>query len=844
MTFTAPVYAVLRTAQLNENAIKAAYDYYKDFYTTVPGAPDLQSLTADDAEAALHLPIFKTEVHTDWSGLKAYVEAKRQKDIDGINPFLPNWYSKTDDRPGIWVSDTTDWSPEAKVSFHTIIRDSSPALTDSIEELLCVTPTGDMDYLQDVMVAMGRTAPLFAWELGEGDNENFRWSVALCLVGGMSVAALRVFAASMQHEEAWQHWYKATDEEIVKDLLDARKICGYPLGLLRCDFKQISNLVGNLTMVAPNGNLVTPRWYKSIVALHLYKYVRYYGGPSPAFFCAYNGQYNRMKIDPAALHMSLGAPENAGVAKLICKTLGLPYNATRNNRTWEEDVVAEVLQKMQPLYFPESRDATAYPDMLVGPAVKFAMYKERKSALGWVRPQIAVTGVARLDYEAGKVITNAVITDAEVFNIRWPEATASLGDIATWQLSIPTDVRPVRFSTIVSERLRNWNKMGHPEGACAVLDAMVTLDLFRENLSGSLIGTAIRREYPLVFILPTGSTTDDTTNQGKTSMACLIGDALVPGLSDNVVTATASTSPPAMRTLAEPIYRYGSAIYDEFLVPSSPEHILNQRCLQSLATGGTIAPGRALENDLGVSLKHPVFFSAKVVKNVKDIQNRMLPIFLDALTPETRCTDDELAEIAGGRASIVARWCHLLWCHNRRILQKLLPITPRGGPEWRFQGHLTASSFFASPAQVGAYMECCADYCTQQISRAEESGLAENIGLNTGFDPKFFFQQMHEETADRLAMMAKEGHLEILDALSEIVEDGGRRKFGVALKGCSEASAKHRFIDMFKRADKHQLTTHNTTLAWVSSKESQWKPSGDAKAHIVVTQKKPKPAQE
>ena len=117
----------------------------------------------------------------------------------------------------------------------------------------------------------------------------------------------------------------------------------------------------------------------------------------------------------------------------MCQTLRLPYNQTRNNRTWVEDAVAEVLQMMQPLYLPEAREATSYPEILAGPSVRFAALKERRSSFGWVRPQVAVTGVARLNYESATVEVDAVISGTQVFNIRWPEGTATLGEIANWQ---------------------------------------------------------------------------------------------------------------------------------------------------------------------------------------------------------------------------------------------------------------------------------------------------------------------------------------------------------------------------------------------------------------------------
>ena len=787
MSFTAPVIAGLRQLRLSEVSIQDCYNFYSQHKDGIPGAPDLLDLKADDADALCHASIFKAEKHTDWLGLKAYCEAKQQSDLDKINPFLPNWYQKTDDRSNIWVGDTTDIPVDAKTKLANVIANASPALHKSIDELICIPPVNDMDYLQDVVQAMMRVAPLFAWDLGEGDNENFRWAPALCMLGGLSPAVLRVFASCLQHEEAWQHWRSLdNDEDLVPDILDAHKISGYPLGLLRCDFKEVNRVFNDLTLVAANGTLVTPRWYKSMIALHIFKYVRFYGGKEPAIFCAYQGEYNRMKLDPDALHLNLWSKENLSIAKVICQTLGLPFNQTRNGRTWQEDAVTEVMQKLQPLYLPQPRDVAARPDMLVGPAVAFAMLKERKSSLGWCRPQIAITGVARLNFAKCEVVTDGIISDTDVFNTRWPAGSASPEDIATWQLSLPTEVRPQRFSEIIGERIRNWNRLDNDEGICAALDATVTIDLFRAILAGTEVGAAVEEECPLVFILPTGSTVDDTTNQGKTGMARIIAGALVPGLQKIVTRASASTSPPAQRSMAEPLYRFGTAIYDEFLIPKSPEHLLSQQGLQNLATGGTATPGRALENDIGVKTKHPIFFAAKLVENVKDIQNRMLPLFLDVLTAANRCSAEELAEITSGRASIQARWCHLLWCHQRNVLARLSVAIPPGAEDWRFRGHLAAAHLFGSGASVQKYMAAAAEQCASQYDAAIESGLTDNMNLGAKFDPAFYLNEVDEITA---GIMASQGRLKLSVFCREVVEGRGKRHMYQALGKMSEPAA-------------------------------------------------------
>ena len=55
MSFTAPVHAALKGLRFSDPAIQDIFNYYSDHHAGVPGAPDLLSLTADDADAVAHL---------------------------------------------------------------------------------------------------------------------------------------------------------------------------------------------------------------------------------------------------------------------------------------------------------------------------------------------------------------------------------------------------------------------------------------------------------------------------------------------------------------------------------------------------------------------------------------------------------------------------------------------------------------------------------------------------------------------------------------------------------------------------------------------------------------------
>lgn len=839
MPFSPAVEAALATEQsLSQDSINDVTKYYEENYHKIPGAPPSGNITPELALAASAICSFKPDVDKDWAGICTRMQNMVTQDLDAVNPFMPGWFAKTDDRANCWVNDTSDLPSDLKTKLNTILRQSTPARGGSVVDAFSTTPVDDMDYLTDVIAAMMRIAPVFAYPLGDGDSENFRWAPALCMIGGLSPTALRMFSQAMTGEEAWQHWGSCDDDAIVKDILDARKISGYPAGLLRCDAPTLIRMFDGLALVNPAGMPVHPRWFKALIALHIIKHTRLYSGSTPSMFVAYGGEFNILPLSPEGLHQNLWCKESRPIAKILCQTLQLPFNESRNGRTWMQDIVTDILQKIHPLYLPSPRPVTAYPDIVVGPGVLFSMSSTRRSELGWCRPQISVTGVLRLDYQNERVDRDACATGTQIFNLQWPTQTTTASELANWKHAIPTDVRPERISSFASRLFRNWNRLTNSDGVDAMLDAAITIDLYREALAGSSVGAAARIEYPLIFALPMGSNTDDTTNQGKSTFAILLANVVNPAIRTDLCRVGLSTSAPAMRSAMEPLYKYGTAIYDEFIMPDK-DHVLNQAGLQSLATGCRASAGRVMENDSGVKLLHPLFFSAKLMKNVKDVHNRMIPLFMDVLTDGTRCTDEQLEDVTSGKASIRARWNHLLWCHKYRILAQLEKSGLASGSAWRFPAHLTAARIFGSAESVKKYVEESARLCEDNLCKAEASGLAENIGVTAGFDPMFFFHQMHDMTVEQLVVKAKSGPMDVLDVLREVVEDCGLRTFSSALRGATESSAKHRFIAAFKRSPDNTLHSNGYAFKWIASSKSDWKINGEGKAHITVTKDAP-----
>jgi hypothetical protein len=311
----------------------------------------------------------------------------------------------------------------------------------------------------------------------------------------------------------------------------------------------------------------------------------------------------------------------------------------------------------------------------------------------------------------------------------------------------------------------------------------------------------------------------------------LIADALVPGIRSSIITPSSSTSAPAIRSVADPLYKYGTALYDEFVMPDSREHVLCQSSLQALATGTVVTPGRVMENDPGVGLRHPLFFSAKLVKNVADIQNRMVPMFLDVLTDATRCSDEEFQALSSGGLSVEARLNHLLWCHQNRIQDKLRTMRAKPHSTWRFGAHLACSSLFIDKEALGAYFTAAANQMASQFEKAEESGLTENMNVTAGFDVGFFVANVHEMSVKSLMAEGKDKKHDVLDVLIALVEDGGRRRFSSALGGTKESSAKGRFIDYMKRKE-WKVLMHDIEMTYVPKASSTYQVHGNTRAYV------------
>jgi hypothetical protein len=289
------------------------------------------------------------------------------------------------------------------------------------------------------------------------------------------------------------------------------------------------------------------------------------------------------------------------------------------------------------------------------------------------------------------------------------------------------------------------------------------------------------------MVLPMGHTKEETTNQGKTNLACIMMHSVCPGVP--VTIASRSTSAPSQRTAAWPLARYGAAIYDEFQLPSSHDHFLAQAGLQSFATGSEGGPGQVLENHGAIKLKHPMAICAKIAAFPPDVINRSLCFFMDKLTAESRCTDEELTIIGTGVAANTIRMNALAWIREVNFVEKVKDMLPKSTDDCRFGAYYTVMVALCrakggTEQDVIDYLRTCKLKCEDQHRKASQSGLADEIGANGTLDVLRYLEECSEFTINEIIREQdiRKKIWRSTELVKTIIEDNGTRRFNDVLK--------------------------------------------------------------
>lgn len=783
---------------IDEATLQQEMRQYSESYQFIPGAPAPGAVALEEMAFVGAASAFKLGVDASWEDFKLRKLDEVRLDEDIANPYLPIWFAKAEGQCNPWMSDHAGLQDRGKTELANGLRLSAPALGGGPEKALLQAPLPDVVFLDQVIDAVMAIAPAVVWGLGENDDTPlFRWAPCLCTMAGLGLRGVRRVASHLQNEPAWQEWSELSDDLLIAEILEARKLCGYPLGLLRLPWQTVRRVAGYFPT---DSDFYPPRWLAVATAFHTVKHLRARrdGPGSRGIWAAYNGKSAYRTIKSVYGKMPLLSPDRplTELRNSIGNILSLDMNWAAKEPSVLARATQQVLGHLRIDDIPFADLVTVDPTLATAPAIEVKAVYCRPSDKTWVDPGVHIVNVARLSPNGS--VSFCAIDGSDVIRYSWPMFDRpETKDVIAWRRMIPKHIKPVRFSHVFADIFKNWNRLGCDEGAMGMVDGLVSLNLAGPLLYGTALGSVMHMEFPLISMIPMSGEERETTNQGKTQAARLLMGAILGFMPGDLVThCSMSVSAPAQRTVASPLYKYGTAIFDEFRIPESPDHFLNASGLQTLATGESSSPGRAGENAESLKLRYPLALVYKVANAPPDIHNRTLPIFFDTLNDNTRLAESQFETFLSGAKSLEARWSHALWMQENGIYQKLREATVKPGV-WRFPAHRAAAELFCSTESIREYLRVSEQRCRAQVVAAEESGLSAALGMSTGFRPQFYIDNVSSMTVDQVQLKCNGQHTP-LDILTDIVENGGARKFSAVLTSCriNEAGALGKFLSL------------------------------------------------
>ena len=793
--------ALLSIHNLNTEAIKSHESWYCLNYRGIPGAPAPEQVTVADSGLIAAASCFSLEIHADWATFKQQREAERQKELDRRDIYMPKWDQKTDDRPNPWVNDTGSFTDIGMAALDAALREASPSSDLSTFERLNTMPVSDQSYLTDTLDSLVDALPLFVWPMGDDSSKSdFRWSTALSLLGGLGVQCLRYVAFHLSNEyDDWQHWYTATDDELVKDVTDAHKMSGYPVGLLRVPWKMLKDAVsGQQPIRIGSIDPQAPHWLAPCIALHFMKHTRRgtglddKGKRAAYVSVMYGGRHQRIPIASDGMDQAFSAVTNKSLAAALCATLDIPYNGKATGDDVMQAATARALKYLHP------RNITALKPFDDCALIVKSPVTRRRPLIGtnktaWVNPGVIIDGVANCNMATGEMDAGARITGYNVLTHDW--STPEVEDLeyvrSLWARNMPKVVLPQLGGRAIRTLVKNINDLGHPKGWAAIIDSTMVCSLTRRKLGNCVLTEGLSREFPLLYILPTGSTELEATNQGKTTLGRIFAGVIAPGLRES--NAGSDSGAPAQRSIASPIEQFGTGFYDEFIMPADNGHILSAYSLASLCTGGDVHPGKAKENGTGVRLKHPLIFCGKLSPNRADITNRSSATFMDQITDETRLSGTEYESLISGVTPLTVRMSYLRYIKENDIIERFKTLKALPHPTWRWSCHLAVavelyvmsnpgSTHAEALDEIAAYLDAMRKQMEKQLLGATESGLADTVSSGNVFDMRWYLSQADAMTLQRLESESRTNGMSGHEMMRMLVELDGKRRFGQVIE--------------------------------------------------------------
>ncbi len=327
-----------------------------------------------------------------------------------------------------------------------------------------------------------------------------------------------------------------------------------------------------------------------------------------------------------------------------------------------------------------------------------------------------------------------------------------------FQRALPTTFGVEFPSNLVRWAFPNLNltMFQDPDAALALYDAVICLGMVRNEVNGG------QSEYPMLMVMPSDPTPEDSTNQGKSKCAQLLAQVFAPDIP--VTNAADNESAPDQRTLAALITQHGSLCLDEWRQARSRNSLLGHDSLQSLITGGARPMGRVFENGATVvRLRQPIIASTKCADLPPDMLNRTLCLWLDTLGEDERSRLDVVNEMDSGRLPLRIRLAAVAMCQK----YGLSSAAPRASTAFRFPAtfgmaielyHLrTGKDREAGVLAVTEAVKECGRHLSSHTAMADDTGLLaqQEDALSVRLRLSSLFDNMMSSEVEMLAELCR-----------------------------------------------------------------------------------------
>ncbi|HEY3319930.1 MAG TPA: hypothetical protein VGP72_05575 [Planctomycetota bacterium] len=759
------------------------FESIRDRLKQIPGAPLPGDVTVASLWAAVESGEFIPELDHDWSGY--FTRYKREQDAlwGQMDYHTAPLSGKTDDRPSDWERAVRGLPDEAIERVKKLLNGAAPPRTGTHVERLKRPFVSDPATLDVMVEALIKHLDIIVFDKGDVEDQvqqDFNRRITLSLMVGLLGldAARRIFRAifeSAESEPVYDYYAKCTDDELVEAALNSYKLAGLPLSLLRVPFLPLHKILSEIKPPLPKA----PFFYAPVLLIDILLHTRFYedlGGAGPHIFVAFDGNPQTVPVSAIGLSQSIGMSANTMVKEVVCRILGIsvPQRTAGNRNDPLIGAALWLLDRIKPTDLP--RPVQPSYTLIVPPAVSvlpcrkaFAEYRDR---IG--NPGVVITDIAKLNVETGIVETGVTLSGTEAFTALPHKRTATPEALANHRSNVAgLTVESIRPSELIRRVFGNIDDLGIPAGWAAIYDSGIFLDLLRQPLAGCRIGDlAARREHPTYLSLPAGGSLEGSSNSGKTLFNEVTANAVVPGIG-NAVNMKTGVDPASQRQCAAQLRELHSALFQEFLVPRPCSgHFLEHGGWVSLMTGGTLTPGEVLKNNSGVRLEHLMFCDAKsITTEFKDVLSRVFSTFFLPLTPETRCSSDQLADMGCGRLSLQLRLSALRFAHETDLVNRIRRLSLIPGT-WRHEAHMAVAAMLAGSAEpVDAYLNAMVVRMKEQDRAAARSGLTEAWGGRRGFE---FEDSWENCNTNSLKHAAQQGVMRIAAGLRWIVEETAR----------------------------------------------------------------------